>query len=145
MLFTDLLCVFVKCNVAIGVLNKLEFFRSKLFLGAEMEENKMYWVSWEKVMTFKKKGGLGVSSFFALNGSLVFKWIRGFRANQDALWVRVVKSILDVHGFLSRVPPGYKTSTCIHIIDAITYLRENGVDLMSFVKRKSITMFLLFE
>nr|GFC62468.1 RNA-directed DNA polymerase, eukaryota, reverse transcriptase zinc-binding domain protein [Tanacetum cinerariifolium] len=37
-------------------------------------KRKIAWVKWSKVLASKKFGGLGVSSFFALNRALIFKW-----------------------------------------------------------------------
>ncbi|GKB23529.1 RNA-directed DNA polymerase, eukaryota [Tanacetum coccineum] len=34
----------------------------------------MAWIIWNKVLATKKYGGLGVSSFYALNRALLFKW-----------------------------------------------------------------------
>lgn len=56
-----------------GVLSKLESIRNNFFTGADLGENKMIWVSWNKVMTQKQFGGLGVSRLFALNKALLFK------------------------------------------------------------------------
>ncbi|GKD20827.1 hypothetical protein Tco_1222530 [Tanacetum coccineum] len=35
----------------------------------------MAWISWNKVLASKKYGGLGVSTFYALNRALLFKWL----------------------------------------------------------------------
>lgn len=94
----------------VGVLSKLEYIRSKFFIGAEKEENNLSWVSWEKVMASKDNGDLGVTSLFALNRALLFKWIWRFKANTNAFWVLVVKSIHGSHGWLDREPPDNKTS-----------------------------------
>lgn len=51
-------------KVLVGVLKHLESLRSNFFLRANMDEKKMSWVSWNKVCSQKKHGGLGVSSFF---------------------------------------------------------------------------------
>ncbi|GJV67949.1 hypothetical protein Tco_1483458 [Tanacetum coccineum] len=39
----------------------------RFFNGQDQKSNKAYWVKWNKVLTPKDKGGLGVSSLFALN------------------------------------------------------------------------------
>nr|GEW74494.1 RNA-directed DNA polymerase, eukaryota [Tanacetum cinerariifolium] len=39
------------------------------------------------------KGGLGVSSLYALNRGLMLKWVWRFYSHKTALWVRVVKAI----------------------------------------------------
>nr|GEX01763.1 RNA-directed DNA polymerase, eukaryota [Tanacetum cinerariifolium] len=57
------------------VLNTMESIRSKFFNGMEMTKKKMVWVRWSNVLDSKQKGGLGVSSFYALNRALIFKWV----------------------------------------------------------------------
>nr|GEW65466.1 RNA-directed DNA polymerase, eukaryota [Tanacetum cinerariifolium] len=44
-------------------------------------------------LAYKDKGGLGVSSIFALNRGLMFKWIWRFYTQDTSLWVRVIKAI----------------------------------------------------
>ncbi|GKC82071.1 RNA-directed DNA polymerase, eukaryota, partial [Tanacetum coccineum] len=57
-----------------GVLKEMEGIRGKFFNGADPEERKIVWVAWQKVLASKSQGGLGVSSFFALNRALLLKW-----------------------------------------------------------------------
>nr|GFB17147.1 RNA-directed DNA polymerase, eukaryota [Tanacetum cinerariifolium] len=49
------------------VLNSMEQMRMNFFNGVQEDERKIDWVKWSKVLAAKKFGGLGVSSFFALN------------------------------------------------------------------------------
>nr|GEW21533.1 RNA-directed DNA polymerase, eukaryota, reverse transcriptase zinc-binding domain protein [Tanacetum cinerariifolium] len=53
----------------------MESIRRNFFNGIRDGEKKIAWVSWFKVLTSKSNGGLGVSSFYALNRGLLFKWI----------------------------------------------------------------------
>ncbi|GJV04844.1 disease resistance TIR-NBS-LRR class family protein, partial [Tanacetum coccineum] len=46
----------------------------------------------------KEKGGLGVSSLFALNRALLMKWFWRFYSHNDSLWSRVIKAIYGVDG-----------------------------------------------
>nr|GEX19899.1 RNA-directed DNA polymerase, eukaryota, reverse transcriptase zinc-binding domain protein [Tanacetum cinerariifolium] len=57
--------------------------------GADVKEKKMSWFKWSRVLASKDKGGLGVSSFFALNRALLFKWMWRFFNDKDALWSRI--------------------------------------------------------
>nr|GEX22641.1 hypothetical protein [Tanacetum cinerariifolium] len=57
-----------------GVLSKLESMRNKFFLGADVGDKKVTWVSWRQVMTDKKRGGLGVHSLVVGNGSSTKFW-----------------------------------------------------------------------
>ncbi|GJR94726.1 RNA-directed DNA polymerase, eukaryota, partial [Tanacetum coccineum] len=49
------------------VLHEMEQVRSNFFNGADQSERKISWVAWDKTLASKKKGGLGISSFHALN------------------------------------------------------------------------------
>nr|GEX57621.1 RNA-directed DNA polymerase, eukaryota, reverse transcriptase zinc-binding domain protein [Tanacetum cinerariifolium] len=85
-------------KVSDGVLNKLEGLRNAFFLGAEIDDRKMTWVRWKKVMAQKQYGGLGVSSLFASNRALLFKWIRRFYTSHSGLWLDVIKAIYGLKG-----------------------------------------------
>ncbi|GKD14654.1 hypothetical protein Tco_1199061, partial [Tanacetum coccineum] len=57
------------------VLLNMESIRCHFFNGIEHNGKKPIWVKWNKVLASKEKGGLGVSSFYALNRALLFKWV----------------------------------------------------------------------
>ncbi|GJZ96027.1 hypothetical protein Tco_0668361, partial [Tanacetum coccineum] len=52
----------------------------------------------QSVLAAKEKGGLGVSSLFALNIALLMKWFWRFYSHNDSLWSRVIKAIYGVDG-----------------------------------------------
>nr|GEZ11035.1 hypothetical protein [Tanacetum cinerariifolium] len=52
--------------------------RKRFFQGHDHNCKKTTWVSWSKVLSAKEKGGLGVSSLYAMNRGLLFKWIWRF-------------------------------------------------------------------
>ncbi|GJR15512.1 RNA-directed DNA polymerase, eukaryota [Tanacetum coccineum] len=52
----------------------MERLRNNFFNGGDSQNSKITWVAWAKVLSSKKNGGLGVSSFFALNRALLLKW-----------------------------------------------------------------------
>nr|GEY56841.1 RNA-directed DNA polymerase, eukaryota [Tanacetum cinerariifolium] len=52
------------------VLNKMENLHRNFFNGIQEGDRKIMWVKWHTVLASKKFGGLGVSSFFALNRDL---------------------------------------------------------------------------
>ncbi|GJW67775.1 RNA-directed DNA polymerase, eukaryota, reverse transcriptase zinc-binding domain protein [Tanacetum coccineum] len=64
----------------------------KLVLG---DENKMVWIRWQKILSCKKDGGLGVGSIKAKNMGLMGKWKWRFFNETDALWRKV---IIQIHG-----------------------------------------------
>ncbi|GJT67966.1 RNA-directed DNA polymerase, eukaryota [Tanacetum coccineum] len=53
-----------------AVLKSMESIRRNFFNGIRDGEKKIAWVSWSKVLASKSNGGLGVSSFYALNRGL---------------------------------------------------------------------------
>ncbi|GKD57212.1 hypothetical protein Tco_1290599 [Tanacetum coccineum] len=61
-------------KVPIRVLNHLESIRKNFFNDIGGSSRKMTWISWNKVLASKKKGGLGVSSFFTTNREKSLKY-----------------------------------------------------------------------
>ncbi|GJT00845.1 RNA-directed DNA polymerase, eukaryota [Tanacetum coccineum] len=78
-----------------AVLNTMESIRRNFFNGIQENEKKIAWIKWTKVLAPKKHGGLGVSSFYALNRALLFKWMWRFLSRDNSLWFR---TILAIHG-----------------------------------------------
>ncbi|GJU03831.1 putative ribonuclease H-like domain-containing protein [Tanacetum coccineum] len=81
----------------------LESIRCQFFNGHELKSNKSSWVKWNSVLAAKEKGGLGVSSLFALNRALLIKWFWRFYSHNDSLWSRVIKAIYGVDGEVNKV------------------------------------------
>nr|GFC41431.1 RNA-directed DNA polymerase, eukaryota [Tanacetum cinerariifolium] len=82
-------------KVPSGILRILESIRSQFFNGNKGSKKKVSWVQWNRVLAPKENEGLGVSSFFALNRGLIFKWVWRFVSQENSLWARVIKA---VHG-----------------------------------------------
>ncbi|GKB41011.1 RNA-directed DNA polymerase, eukaryota [Tanacetum coccineum] len=53
-------------KVPMLVLQRMESIRCHFFNGNDLDSKRSIWVSWNKVLTSKEKGGLGVSSLFRL-------------------------------------------------------------------------------
>ncbi|GJV46146.1 RNA-directed DNA polymerase, eukaryota [Tanacetum coccineum] len=100
----------------------------------QIEENFYDWM--EENLASKKKGGLGVSSFFALNRALLFKWIWRFISCDSSLWARTVKSIYEDRGALNNSGTLHRFSLWIVILREFDSLFAKGIDLHSFVKKK---------
>nr|GFA41776.1 RNA-directed DNA polymerase, eukaryota, reverse transcriptase zinc-binding domain protein [Tanacetum cinerariifolium] len=62
-------------RVPLSVLCVLESIHSHFFNGHELRSNKATWVKWNSVLASKEKGGLDVSSLYALNRGLMLKWV----------------------------------------------------------------------
>ncbi|GJZ28167.1 RNA-directed DNA polymerase, eukaryota [Tanacetum coccineum] len=82
------------------VIDKLESIRSHFFNGHDSASRKASWIKWDYVLAPKEKGGLGVSSLYALNRALMFKWVWRFYSQNSSLWARVMKAI---HGDDGRI------------------------------------------
>nr|GEV96418.1 hypothetical protein [Tanacetum cinerariifolium] len=88
-------------KVPLGVLRTLESIRSHFFNGHALGSNKASWVSWKKVLSSKDKGGLRVSSLYALNRGLLFKWIWRFHTQDKYLWV-ILRRCMGIRAKLMR-------------------------------------------
>nr|GEY08521.1 RNA-directed DNA polymerase, eukaryota, reverse transcriptase zinc-binding domain protein [Tanacetum cinerariifolium] len=103
---------------------------------ADVNSKKPSWVRWKSVLAAKDVGGLGVSSLFALNRALVFKWVWRFFSQKNLLWVRVVKALHGEDGKIGKkVQPRYP-SAWLNIINEIESLKLHGIDLVSFITLK---------
>ncbi|GJY78581.1 hypothetical protein Tco_0484382 [Tanacetum coccineum] len=89
-------------KVPSSILKSLESIRSRFFNGQDPKSNKASWVKWNKVLTPKDKGGLGVSSLFALNRGLMLKWVWRFYSQKCSLWTKVIKAIYGDDGNLNK-------------------------------------------
>nr|GFA97438.1 RNA-directed DNA polymerase, eukaryota, reverse transcriptase zinc-binding domain protein [Tanacetum cinerariifolium] len=86
---------------------------------------KITWVAWNKVLTAKKHGGLGVSSYFALNRALRLKWVWQFISNDGSLWCQTIRALygqsIDSH------PTKWSSNWC-SILREVDHLKEQGFD-----------------
>nr|GEX15772.1 RNA-directed DNA polymerase, eukaryota, reverse transcriptase zinc-binding domain protein [Tanacetum cinerariifolium] len=111
------------------VLHRMESMRSYFFNGVELSSKKSFWVKWKHALAFKDKGGLGVSSLFALNRALMFKWVWRFITQGSSLWARVIKAL---HGYDGKI--GQKVNSCypslwLDIIHEVEMFKSRGIDL----------------
>ncbi|GJZ47836.1 RNA-directed DNA polymerase, eukaryota [Tanacetum coccineum] len=119
-----------------GVLYKLESIRKIFFNGVENSEKKVSLICWKKVLASKLNGGLGVSSFFATNRALLFKWIWRFFSDGTSLWSRFIIAIHGVRGTLDTSIIVSKRSPWLDIVREFKDLSNNGIDLLSLIKKK---------
>ncbi|GKF74444.1 hypothetical protein Tco_0220776, partial [Tanacetum coccineum] len=94
-----------------GVLSHLKGLRNSFFWGADMEDRKITWISWRKVVAHKQNGGLGV---------VCFKYRLAFQMDMA---LSVVTFWSNSHG-----------SIWIGMIKAIAKLKYKGIDLLEFCK-----------
>ncbi|GJR51854.1 RNA-directed DNA polymerase, eukaryota [Tanacetum coccineum] len=119
-----------------GILKTLESIRRNFFNGLDGSSKKISWVNWNKVIAPKDKGGLGVSSLYALNRSLLFKWIWRFLTQGSSLWARVIKAIHGEDGNIGSKCKGGSKSCWSSIVSEVKTLENKGIDLMQFLKIK---------
>ncbi|GJZ25083.1 RNA-directed DNA polymerase, eukaryota [Tanacetum coccineum] len=113
------------------VLNYMESLRRNFFNGVQEGDRKIVWVKWSKVLASKKFGGLGVSSFFALNRALLFKWVWRYLSRDNSLWSRVISAL---HGLNGQSLSAAFNSSWSSIIKEVNSLKDKGVDLISHCK-----------
>nr|GEV79627.1 RNA-directed DNA polymerase, eukaryota [Tanacetum cinerariifolium] len=76
-----------------SVLHEMERLRNNFFNGGNSQNSKITWVVWAKLLSSKKNGGLGVSSFFALNCAILLKWVWRFLVQDGSLWHHIISAI----------------------------------------------------
>nr|GEW67416.1 hypothetical protein [Tanacetum cinerariifolium] len=129
-----------QCNID-TIIRVLDVFCRASGLGINMNKSNLMGISVDsnKVKHAVVKidvGGLGVSSLFALNRALMFKWVWRFFSQKNSLWVRVVKALHGEDGKIGKnVQPRYP-STWLNIINEIESLKLHGIDLVSFITPK---------
>nr|GEX43036.1 RNA-directed DNA polymerase, eukaryota [Tanacetum cinerariifolium] len=120
----------------LGVLHDLESFRRKFFNGIDENERKISMIGWNKILALKK-GGLGVSSFFfALNRSLLFKWVCRFLFQGSSLWYRFISALYGKHISFDCTGSVSHSSTWNCIIRELGSLSSKGINLLVLLKKK---------
>ncbi|GKC70903.1 RNA-directed DNA polymerase, eukaryota, reverse transcriptase zinc-binding domain protein, partial [Tanacetum coccineum] len=104
-------------KVPMGVLNRMESIRRRFFIGADNNKRKISMIGWQKVLASKKKGGLEVSSFFALNQALLFKYIWRFishgAGSRSSLWYNIIHET----GSLSIIENNKQVTVAVKLSD----------------------------
>nr|GEV11151.1 RNA-directed DNA polymerase, eukaryota, reverse transcriptase zinc-binding domain protein [Tanacetum cinerariifolium] len=116
-----------------GVLKEMEAIRCNFFNGTDPAERKITWVSWDKVLASKKNGGLGVSSFHALNRALLQMWVWRFLSQDGSLWYRVIQAL---YGDSFELHPVNQSSIWFSILREMQVLISKGFDFVSHCKKR---------
>ncbi|GJT71692.1 RNA-directed DNA polymerase, eukaryota, reverse transcriptase zinc-binding domain protein [Tanacetum coccineum] len=113
-------------KVPMKILQRMESIRSHFFNGSDHLAKKLTWVKWANVLASKEKGGLGISSLYALNRALMFKWVWRFLSQNSSLWANVIKSIHGDHGKIVTQVKSLILSIWLDIVKelAFTFRRE---------------------
>ncbi|GJZ84117.1 RNA-directed DNA polymerase, eukaryota [Tanacetum coccineum] len=123
-------------KVPMKVLHRIESVRCHFFNGSDRLEKKPIWVKWKSVLASKEKGGLGVSSLYALNRALLFKWVWRFFTQDSSLWARVIKAIHGTDGKIGKSAKSIYPSVWLDIVHEVEKLKGHGIDLMSYIQKK---------
>ncbi|GJW61150.1 RNA-directed DNA polymerase, eukaryota [Tanacetum coccineum] len=116
-----------------GILNSMEALRSKFFNGMDPSTKKITWAAWNKVLASKNNGGLGVSSFHALNRALLLKWVWRFISQDGSLWFRVIKAL---YGSSIDSHPVNLSSNWCSIIRELHFLAGKGFLFVTHCKKR---------
>ncbi|GJU96065.1 hypothetical protein Tco_1320821, partial [Tanacetum coccineum] len=116
-----------------GVLKEMEAIRSKFFNGADISDRKITWAAWDKVLASKKNGGLGVSSFHALNRALLLKWVWRFISQDGSLWFRVIQAL---YGSSFDFHSVNQLSIWCSILREVHLLKSKGFDFFTHCKKR---------
>nr|GEW40935.1 RNA-directed DNA polymerase, eukaryota, reverse transcriptase zinc-binding domain protein [Tanacetum cinerariifolium] len=115
------------------VLQQLESIRNRFLNGNDLRSKKATWIKWSNVLADKVKGGLCVSSLYALNRGLMIKWLWRFYAQNTSLWVRVVKAIHGEDGKVGQNISSRFYSCWLNIVKEVSVLQAKGVNVMNYV------------
>ncbi|GKE71286.1 RNA-directed DNA polymerase, eukaryota, reverse transcriptase zinc-binding domain protein, partial [Tanacetum coccineum] len=130
----------VRWDFVDDVLNKfgMEDLDSKFrfFNGQDSKINKASWVKWNKVLTPKDKGGLGVSSLFALNRGLMLKWVWRFYSQKCSLWTKVIKAIYGEDVNLNKDVSGGVRTCWRLIVHEVRVLQGRGINVADYIRLK---------
>ncbi|GJY19819.1 RNA-directed DNA polymerase, eukaryota, reverse transcriptase zinc-binding domain protein [Tanacetum coccineum] len=123
-------------KVPICVLNNMESIRRNFFNGVEGSDRKLTWIAWKNVLASKEKGGLGVSSYFALNQAILFKYLWRFISQYSSLWSKFIKVVHRAKGSLDNVTIALRRSHWLDILWEVSSLKSKGIDLLSYARRR---------
>ncbi|GJT74443.1 RNA-directed DNA polymerase, eukaryota [Tanacetum coccineum] len=90
-------------------------------------------LKWTKVLASKKYGGLGVSSFYALNRALLFRWVWRFLSHDNSLWFRFISAM---HGSSFQIRSSFHCSNWLSINREVSALKLQGIYFLSHCKRR---------
>nr|GEY03684.1 RNA-directed DNA polymerase, eukaryota [Tanacetum cinerariifolium] len=89
-----------------------------------------------KALSIGGRGGLGVSSLYALNRGLMCKWIWRFYTHNTSLWARVIKAIHRDNGKVRKAVHTGIQSCWMNIVHEINILENQGINLFDSMSVK---------
>nr|GEY91465.1 RNA-directed DNA polymerase, eukaryota, reverse transcriptase zinc-binding domain protein [Tanacetum cinerariifolium] len=100
---------------------------------ADTSERKITWIAWQKALASNIHGGLGISSFYALNRALLLKWVWRFISHDGSLWSKVIQAI---YGASFELHSSKQMSLWCFIIREVHSLKVKGFDFISHCKKR---------
>ncbi|GJW69783.1 RNA-directed DNA polymerase, eukaryota, reverse transcriptase zinc-binding domain protein [Tanacetum coccineum] len=88
------------------------------------------------ILSIGEKGGLGLTSLFALNHGLMFKWLWRFKTQIQSLWTRVIKAIYGANGALDKPNHNHRRSPWLDILREASALKIKGIDFYAYIHKK---------
>nr|GEV09563.1 reverse transcriptase domain-containing protein [Tanacetum cinerariifolium] len=89
-----------------------------------------------KSLSIGEKGGLGVSSLYALNRALMMKWVWRFYSQKESLWARVIKAIYGDDGHVGKVSKAGSRSCWRNIVNEVRILSNKGIKVLDYMRIK---------
>nr|GEU41238.1 RNA-directed DNA polymerase, eukaryota, reverse transcriptase zinc-binding domain protein [Tanacetum cinerariifolium] len=123
-------------RVSLTVLHSLASIRCYFFNGHELNSNKASWVKWKNVLASKEKGGLGVSSLYALNRALMMKWVWRFYSQKESIWARVIKAIYGDDEQVGNISKAGSRSCWRNIVNEVRILSNQGIKVLDYMRIK---------
>ncbi|GJS71677.1 RNA-directed DNA polymerase, eukaryota, reverse transcriptase zinc-binding domain protein [Tanacetum coccineum] len=111
-------------------------YSMSFFNGVDLGSKKSIWLKWNSVLASKEKGGLGVSSLYALNRAIMFKCVWRFTTQKTSLWARVIKAIHGGDGKIGKHSKAGHASIWHDIVQEMDAFKHHGIDLYSFMQKK---------
>nr|GEZ13705.1 RNA-directed DNA polymerase, eukaryota, reverse transcriptase zinc-binding domain protein [Tanacetum cinerariifolium] len=109
----------------------------QFFWGDFSDVKKISWIAWEKVLSPRNKGGIGIGRLSTSNHSLLAKWWWRFRTEEYALWCKVIRCLHGVSGGLIEDSSTSASSGPLsRIMKLKTDLNLIGIDLLMLFKKK---------
>ncbi|GJY29847.1 RNA-directed DNA polymerase, eukaryota [Tanacetum coccineum] len=112
-------------------LTQWKLFDGTFLMVLKMMRGRLHGLNRLRCLRLKKQGGLGVSSFYALNRALLVKWVWRLLYRDNSLWARIIHAI---HGLNGQELFASHSSTWSSIVKEINILKTQGIDIISHCK-----------
>nr|GEV22872.1 RNA-directed DNA polymerase, eukaryota, reverse transcriptase zinc-binding domain protein [Tanacetum cinerariifolium] len=121
-------------NVIVDKVKKsIEAVRSRFLNGHVINNKKATWVNWKKALASRERGGLGISSLYAMNIGLLLKWVCRFFTQKKTLWGRVIQALHGENGKIGTVSRSGHNSCWLVIVQELSSLLKNRIDVMKYL------------